>query len=305
MCGNPGITEKEPRRAVPEDAQAVYPAGSMPPLVDCHIHLQDESFADDLPAVLGRAADAGVSRFACNGSSIDDWPAVTTLARKHAQIIPCFGVHPWYVGQQPVTWLEELRRCLLSMPGAVGEIGLDRWIDPRDEPLQERFFRQQLAIARELNRPVMVHCLRAWGWLLDVLKVEPPPAEGMLIHAFGGSAEMIRPLANMGAYFSFAGNVLEPRRWRAREALAAVPVDRLLIETDSPDLPPPKDFRSYGQARADGRIRNEPANLPRILRGIAQVRHADEAQLAEAIWQNASRLFGVTGWKIDSPESGE
>lgn len=259
-------------------------------LIDCHLHLQDPAIKPHLPQILSRASESGVRLMVCNGTCEDDWPAVAELARTHRQIVPCFGLHPWYVPKRSADWLARLETFLRATPSGVGEIGLDRWIEPRDEPAQEQAFRAQLALARQLGRPVMIHCLRAWGWLMDVLRDEPPLPQGMLIHAFGGSPELIAPLAEMGAYFSFAGNIFEEKRHKARETLQTVPIDRLLIETDAPDMLPPPDCCTHAIA-SDGRLLNEPANLPAIFPGIAQLRNVDPQTFAGLLRANAHRLL--------------
>jgi TatD DNase family protein len=171
-------------------------------LLDAHLHLQDEALSAQLAEVLQRADDAGVRYFASNGAEEADWPIVLVQARAHPQIIPCFGVHPWYVSNLSPQWHEKLAGHLDAIPSGIGEIGLDRWKEPRDEKVQEEVFRIQLDLARQRKLPVMIHCVRAWGWLMDVLRSEAPLPAGMLIHAYGGSADLIQPLADMGAYFS-------------------------------------------------------------------------------------------------------
>jgi TatD DNase family protein len=111
------------------------------------------------------------------------------------------------------------------------------------------------------------------------------------VHAFGGSKDMVKSLTEMGAYFSFAANALDPRKRRCHESLLKVPIDRLLIETDSPDIPPPPDQRIAGKTLPDGRYRNEPANLPMILEGIARLRNEPVDNLAQSLWDNAQRLL--------------
>lgn len=262
-------------------------------LIDSHLHLQDPNLLPDCQAILQRAAQAGVVRFICNGTCEADWPLVAQLARQHPPIIPCFGLHPWHVNQRSEHWASALERFLDQIPSGVGEIGLDRWIEGRDEPAQEQVFRLQLQLARQRRRPVMIHCLRAWGWLMDVLKSEAVLPGGFLLHAYGGPVELIGPLAERGAYFSFAGNVFEAKRASARAALAAVPLDRLLIETDAPDMLPPPEYRLHTLRGPDGKLHNEPANLPAILRGAAQLRSMPEGQLAQTLWQNAHRFFNA------------
>lgn len=261
------------------------------PLIDAHLHLQDPALAADLEGVMERARGAGVRWMVCNGTREGDWERVAELARRYEEVVPCFGLHPWYVRERSERWMKRLEGLLEAMPSAVGEIGLDRWIEPRDEAAQEQVFRAQLAVARRRGLPAMIHCLRAWGWLMEVLGSEAPLPGGMLIHAYGGPVEMIKPLAERGAYFSFAGNVFEAKRAKAQEALAAVPMDRLLLETDAPDMLPPEGYRLACVRGTEGKQHNEPANLAMIVRGAAQVRGVDEERLAEAVWGNARRFF--------------
>lgn len=261
-------------------------------LIDAHVHLQDAALTADLPAVMERARRAGVTRFVCNATSEKDWGRVMGLAQEYEGVLPCFGLHPWFVGERTGGWLDALERALDATPSAVGEIGLDRWIEPRDERVQEEVFRGQLDVARKRRLPVMVHCLRAWGWLMDVLRSEPPLPAGMLIHAYGGPAELVPALADMGAYFSFAANVFEAKRAKAREAMAAVPLERLLIETDAPWMLPPEEYRGHVVKGADGAVHNEPGNLAGVLRGVTRVLNQGEEELAQALERNARRLFG-------------
>lgn len=261
-------------------------------LVDSHLHLQDPVFESDRPAVIARALQAGLAVMVVNGTEESDWGKVLALAESVAQVAPCLGLHPWHVAGRSERWLERLEALLKSSRAGIGEIGLDRWIEPRDEAAQEEVFRAQLALARRYRRPVMIHCLRAWGWLLDVLTEEQPLPDGMLIHAFGGARELIEPLLERGACFSFAGNVLDERKGRMRQALCAVPLDRLFLETDAPDLVPPEPYRPCCQTGAAGRLRNEPAHLAAILPAVAALRGEDPLQLAQALWANGQRLFG-------------
>lgn len=260
-------------------------------LLDAHNHLQEEVLAPHLPGVLQRARQAGVSCQLVNGTHEGDWAQVRELARQHPGIIPCFGLHPWFVRERSARWLEVLEEFLTSTPSAVGEIGLDRWIEDRDEPAQEQVFIAQLQLARRLERPVMIHCLKAWGWFLDILQREPLPP-GLLIHAYGGAPDIIPKLATRGAFFSFGGSVLDERKLRARKSLQAVPLDRLLVETDAPALLPPEPYRPHMVAGERGELYNEPANLPAILEEIAELRGLSPDELREITWRNARALLG-------------
>ncbi len=245
-----------------------------------------------------RARQAGVRAVVCNATSERDWEEVADLAARYPEVIPCFGIHPWYLARRSEDWRERLIALLQRHPAAcVGEIGLDRWKPDRDEKVQEELFRAQLEIARDLERPAMIHCLKAWGWLLEVLghyKLTRP----FLLHAYGGPPELIEPLSRMGAFFSFAGNVLDERKARMRRSLVSMPEDRLLLETDSPDLAAPREHLVHFTTGEDGWIRNEPANLARIVVQVAQLRREDVEHLAGTVWRNAGQLLGLpTGRK--------
>ncbi len=261
-------------------------------LVDAHNHVQEEVLAPYLPDVMRRAAEAGVTGMVVNGTSEADWPEVLRLSREYPGIIPCFGLHPWFVGERSPDWLDRLEEYLDAAPSAIGEIGLDRWLRDRDETAQEQCFRQQLALAQRRGLPVMVHCLRAWGWLLEVLREAGPLPAGLLVHAYGGAPELLPELTAMGAHFSFAGNVLDPARQRARAALAAVPLERLLVETDAPAMLPPAPFRPFVIMTPEGEALNEPANLPAVVAGVAQLLDVSPDALKQVLAVNVQHLLG-------------
>ena len=261
-------------------------------LVDAHVHLQDDRLRACLKGVLQRASEQGIARMICNGTREADWGTVARLAREHPSIFPCFGLHPWHVAERSPQWFESLQHQLVALPSGIGEIGLDRTIKPSDEPAQEEVFKAQLRLARELNRPVMVHCVRAWDWLLRVLKEEPPPAAGLMLHAFGGSVELVATLSrDHGAFFSVAGTVLDPRSPHKQEGLRAIPRDRLLLETDAPDGLPPPGCRPFSLPGQTGKPANEPANLRAIARAVAAILEMSEGELASLTWQNAKKLL--------------
>lgn len=264
-------------------------------LLDAHVHLQDLELEPHLADVLARAREAGVNRMICNGTREGDWAAVSRLAQEHPGIFPCFGLHPWHVDHRSKDWLAHLRTFLEQRPSGVGEIGVDRWIETRDEAAQAEVFCAQLALACELDRPVMIHCLHAWPWLMELLRGSPIPARGMLLHAFGGPLELIQPLAHLGAWFSFAADVLSETRLRKREALCHVPLDRLLIETDTPDILPPPEARARELPGTRRKYLNEPANLPLIRDGIAAILDMTPAALDAQLASNAQRWLAQCG----------
>lgn len=260
-------------------------------LIDAHVHLQEPALLDRMDEVMRVCVGEGIGLMICNGTRPEDWPDVAAIASRHPEVVPAYAVHPWYVAEAGEAWETELRDFLKRHASAVGECGIDRWIEPRNEALQEAVFRRHLSIASELDRPIMVHCLRAWGWLLEILQSEKLPA-AMLIHSYGGSAEMVAPLAKMNAYFSFSGAIFEPKRQKLRDAVKTIPLDRLLVETDAPALIPPEDRRSYHVMSREGEVQNHPANLRRVYEGIAELLGVPMPELVEQAKANAQRLLG-------------
>lgn len=244
--------------------------------IDAHVHLPDIAPGDGWTA-LARAKAAGVRRLVVCGTRPADWPLVRALAADEA-VIPCFGLHPWMVAQYG-DWRGELAEHLAAVPSGLGEIGLDRAARGIDYAQQEAAFIVQLRLARDLDRPAMVHCVRAWGRLVELLAEHAP--DRFLLHAYAGSADLVPVLARRGAWFSFAGSVLHPGRDKARSAIQAVPPDRLLVETDAPALPLP------------GQAESRPEHLPAVVAGIADILGEDPESLRARLWHNACGLLGA------------
>jgi TatD DNase family protein len=186
-----------------------------------------------------------------------------------------------------------LREWLERFPHAgVGEIGLDRWKPGLDFAPQPDLFRRQLELAAELDRPVSIHCLRAWGMLFELLRDGPRPARGFLLHSYGGPLEMVAPLTELGAYFSLPGAFARERKTRQRAVFQAVPAERLLIETDAPDqMPPAALVRHPCTDPATGRKLNHPANLGAVYEFAAELREQPLSRLAAQVEANFHRLF--------------
>lgn len=265
-------------------------------LYDAHNHLQDDRLAPHLPQVMLAVECAGVVKMVVNGSCEDDWPKVLAVARQYLQVVPSFGYHPWYVKERTADWQATLVRCLDAIPSAIGEIGLDRWIKDYDLPQQEEVFIWQLRLAAERDLPVSIHCLQAWGRMLELLKAGPRPKRGFVLHSFGGPQEMIPALAGLGAYFSIPGYFAHERKARQRESFRHVPPDRLLVETDAPDqsLPAERDRYPLTDA-ASGKAINHPANLEAVYEFTAELLGEQVGTLAARVEENFLRLFGNVG----------
>jgi TatD DNase family protein len=259
---------------------------------DAHNHLHDERLRPALGDVLNECKRVGVSCAVVNGSCEEDWQDVLTLASSHTWVLPSFGYHPWYVHEASDGWRETLQHYLDAIPSAVGEIGLDRWKDGLDPLQQEEFFLAQLEIAAERDLPVSIHCLKAWGRLLELLSSHRIPRCGFLLHSYGGSAEMVPQLANLGAYFSCPGYFLEQSKQKKLEVFRSVPIDRLLVETDAPDQPLPDALDRYGLRDQQARRINHPALIPSVYAGVAQFLGVSLLDLTNSVADNFERLFG-------------
>lgn len=262
------------------------------PLYDAHNHLQDERLKPHLAGIIEAARDQRIIRMVVNGSSEADWPDVMGLAQKHPQLVlPSFGYHPWYVKERSPDWQKKLIESLDALPAAIGEIGLDKWVKGHDLPLQEEVFLWQWRLAAQRNLPVSIHCLQAWGRLLEILQSEPRPARGFVLHSFGGPKEMIPQLAELGAYFSLPGYFAHGRKQKQREAFRLVPKDRLLIETDAPDQLLPEDTIAYPLTDKSGKAINHPANLKAVYEFAAELLGVPLNDLAKHVETNFCRIF--------------
>lgn len=261
-------------------------------LYDAHNHLQDERLDPWRADILAGMPKTGLGEMIVNGSGEDDWSAVAELARQHSWIRPAFGLHPWYVKERTAQWDTTLRQLLASHPRAVvGEIGLDRWIENPEIEAQLECFRTQLGLAVELDRPAIIHCLRAFGLLEETLRSTPLPRRGFLLHSYGGPAEMIPSFVKLGAYFSISPYFGHPRKAAQLETFARVPLDRLLTETDAPDMWPPDELNPHPLHAADGKALNHPANLCVSYELLARVRGMSVDELQGIISTNYNALF--------------
>jgi len=256
-----------------------------PPFFDTHCHLQDERFTLQVRDVLERARRQGLSHFACCGCREEDWDSVRALSRQHPDVIPLLGLHPWYVAEAGPHWLSRLERLLVEERAGVGECGLDFAIENADRPRQEQAFRQQLSLARRLNHPVSIHCRKAWESLIAITRDVGLPPCGAVVHSYSGSAEVARQLQALGFYLSFSCSLANPENRRSAKALLAVTDERLLFETDAPDIPP-RGVPGFGGTQI-----NEPSNIHLVAEAAAALRGVEVAELAHRVHNNALRVF--------------
>ena len=280
---------------------------AVPPLYDAHQHFHFDALAPHRAKIVNDLHAIGLRRAVVNATNEAEWPVVAALAREHDWVVPSHGIHPWDSGDRNASWLERLRAALVADPSAgVGEIGLDRWIidgvrpgDPRIAgirvaPLAEQIevFAAQLGLAAELNRAASIHCVQAFGAVLETLQKSPRSPRGFLLHGYGGPAEMVRPFADLGAYFSFNIELEGARHHERRENFRHIPLDRLLVETDAPTKPPTPECNRFPLPKAaDDPEINHPANLIVAYEALARLRGLTVDALAAQVERNFTRLF--------------
>lgn len=261
-------------------------------LTDAHCHLQDPRLKPHLDEALDKCRNAGIHRWVLNGTRESDWPAVCELAGRITGAEAAFGLHPWWQAERSRDWLATLEALLVARPSAsLGETGLDRWMSGHDLPDQMEVLRAHLELSRRLNRPVSLHCLRAWPELASVVRACPPSERGFLLHGYSGPADMIPRWVQAGAFFSFSPAFLHPHKTQVRRMFRAVPLERLLVETDCPDMAPPCELALAPLWDNAGKQLNHPLNLRLCVEALAADRGLSAETLSGLLEDNATRLF--------------
>jgi TatD DNase family protein len=270
--------------------------------VDSHCHLEGSKFEADRSQVLRRAAAAGIEALLAigNGTGPGTLDCGIRVARQEAvtglRIFTSVGIHPHEARIAGPAEFAELER-LAQHPKVIawGEIGLDYWYDFSPRPVQQAVLVRQLELARAARKPIVIHCRcskhdpeDAWSDLLRLLRLNWQPAGlGGIMHCFSGKAHHLQASLDLGFMISVAGNVSFPKADDIRQAARQVPLERLLLETDSPYLAP---IPHRGR-------RNEPAYVVEVARRVAQLREVPSAAVAAATTANFYRFFGFQEWK--------
>jgi len=244
--------------------------------IDMHTHLQDKRLSD-IDKIIKNAQENGIEHFVICGTRQEDWGKVAQIHDKYKDITtPSFGIHPWFIESVDDNWKTELNSYLDKYPDAfIGEIGLDKWKEGIKDKKEKQIeiFAYQYELAKEKNRKVVIHCIKAWGWFNKFLYKNRVP-EKFMFHSFNGSAETANKICKAGGYISLSASIL---RNKAKDRiLEMIPNDKLLIETDSPDQSPYK-----------GQI-NTPDNLLYIAKKIADIKDIDINDLAKNTYQNST-----------------
>lgn len=203
--------------------------------IDAHNHLTHPTLQEQISSILLDCELHSIQYLLVNSSSIEDWRSVKTLAQRTSSVLPHFGVHPWYCETLPTNWNKQLNEVVSNMPCAIGEVGLDGTPRGRKtEGLQEKVFSCQLGIAREHNIPICIHGTRRWHRVYEIVRRERPPQCGILLHSFSGDLNIISRFVDIGAYFTLSPRTVQCITSKTDTLIEAIPVDRLLLETDCP-----------------------------------------------------------------------
>ena len=251
-------------------------------LVDSHCHLDASEFDVDREAVIERARAAGVQMQVVPAVTAASWPKLREVCQQATGLYPAYGLHPMFLDQHRPEHLPQLREWIeQERPCAIGECGLDFFVESLDAEAQQEYFLGQLKLAHEFDLPVIVHARRAVDAVIAAIR----RIGGLrgVVHSFSGSPEQAAQLHKLGFLLGLGGPLTYERAQRLQRLVRTMPLEQLLLETDAPDQP---DAGIRGQ-------RNEPARLAVIARHIAALRGMDIEDVARATTDNARRLFSL------------
>lgn len=251
-------------------------------IFDSHAHYDDEQFDNDRKELLGSMQAHGIGGIINMGASMEGVLASQKLAEQYPFIYAGVGIHPDYVGmldEEKLAMMEEL--CKKPKTVAVGEIGLDYYWDKESHELQKKWFVKQLKMAQKVNLPVNIHSRDAAKDTLDIMRQEHAGTTGGVIHCFSSSAEMAMEYVRLGYYIGIGGVVTFKNARVMKEVAAAVPLDRIVVETDCPYLAP-TPYRGK---------RNASLYLPLVIEEIARIKETTPEKVEQATYENVLRLF--------------
>ena len=253
-------------------------------LFDTHVHVNAEQFNEDLEDVIERAKEAGVDNMVVVGFDRPTIIRAMELIETYDFMYAAVGWHPVDaidMTEDDLQWIEELSNHPKVV--AIGEMGLDYHWDKSPKDVQMEVFRKQIRLAKKVGLPIIIHNREATADIVNILKEEEASRVGGIMHCFSGSAETALECVNMNFYISLGGPVTFKNAKKPKEVAAAVPLDRLLIETDCPYLAP-HPYRGK---------RNEPAYVKLVAEQIAEIKQLKIEEVSQATTENAKKLFGI------------
>ncbi|MFC4303340.1 TatD family hydrolase [Cohnella boryungensis] len=255
-------------------------------LIDTHAHLDSPKFDNDREEVIARALEAGIDTIVNIGFNRETIPSTMALAEKYPYIFAAVGWHPTDAVdmrlEEDLAWIERL--CSHPKVVAIGEIGLDYYWDTSPKEIQHTVFREQIRLARKLNKPIVIHNRDAHEDVVRLLKEEKAEEVGGIMHCFSGSWETAKKCLDMNFYISFGGPVTFKNARVPKEVLERVPLDRILLETDAPYLAP-HPYRGK---------RNESAYVRLVAEAAAEIKSISVEEIEKITSENGRRCLGLT-----------
>lgn len=254
----------------------------MTPIFDTHAHYDDEAFDEDRDALLAELPENGIARVVNVGASLASCGRTIELMNRYDYIYGAIGVHPSETAElndEAFEWLRQ--QCRLEKCVAVGEIGLDYYWDEPDRELQKEWFRRQLNLARELAKPVIIHSRDAAKDTVDLMTEEHAEEIGGVIHCYSYTKGTAEVFLKMGFYFGIGGVLTFKNAKKLKEAVAYIPLDRIVLETDCPYLAPEPNRGK----------RNSSLNIPYVVKALAEIKGVEEEAVRKAAWENAHKLY--------------
>lgn len=260
-------------------------------LIDTHCHLDMEAHFQQFERALAEARAAGVGKFILPGVTQAGWPRLMELCSREQGVFAAPGLHPLYLAHHRPRHLEELEELVRGSqpdgycrPVAIGEIGLDYYVDSTDRPAQQQLFEQQLKIATAAQLPILLHVRKAHDQVLATLR-RNHFVHGGIVHAFNGSLQQAGHFIKLGFAIGICGTITYSRARRIRKVASELPQEALVVETDAPDIPPASH---WGES-------NHPAYLLEVLEALAALRGEPSEVTAHYTSVNAKRVLGLPG----------
>ena len=254
-------------------------------LFDTHTHLNDAAFEQDREEVIHRAHEEGVSLLVNVGYNRKTIEQTLELTRKYEFIYAAIGWHPHDASELregDLEWIEEVAKTHPKVV-AIGEMGLDYYWDNSPREVQKEVFRKQIALAKRIKKPIVIHDRDAHRDVVDILKEEGAEEVGGVMHCFGGSTEIAKECLELNFYISFGGPLTFKNAKKPKEVAEAIPLERLLIETDSPYLTP-HPFRGK---------RNESSYVRHVAQSLAEIKGVSYEEICRITMENGRRLFRI------------
>ena len=251
-------------------------------LFDSHAHLDDRKFDSDRSETIAALQKSGVSYFVNIGADMESSESSVALAEKYDFVYAAVGVHPYDAETVTDELIEKLRAMAQNKKVvAIGESGLDYHYEDADKQVQKNAFIKHIELANELDMPVIVHNRDSHQDMMDILREHKP--KNAIIHCYSGSAEMAKEIVKMGYYISFSGTVTFKNARKVQEAVAEVPLDKLLAETDSPYLCPEPERGK----------RNDPSKMRYTVEKLAEIKGITFEEMARITLENAKRVYNI------------